>query len=86
MNIENNDDIQKIALVAIHKKGYTIRIQKTIVELEMDIPVIFFIAEKKGFFFKSGKPIELLGLIELGEIRGENWRLSNEEYKSLFVD
>ena len=86
MILEDNDDIQKIALVAIYKKGYSVRVQKTIIELEMDSPVIFFIAEKKDFFFKSGKLTELLGLIELGEIRGENWRLSNEEYKSLFLD
>lgn len=86
MVIEDNDDIQKIALVAIHKKGYNVRLQRTMIELKRSNSVVFFIAEKEGYFFKSSNLTELLGLIELGEIRGENWRLSNEEYKSIFLD
>lgn len=74
-----NEDLQEIALLAIHRKGYSVRIDKTMIVSYMEEPSIQYVAEKKDLYFQASNYIDLLGLIELGEVRGEEWRLSDTE-------
>jgi hypothetical protein len=79
MVFTNNDNIQMIALMAIHKKGYMIRIDKTMIFSHMDKPLVQYIAEKEGCIFRASSYLDLFGLIILGEERGEEWMLNEYE-------
>jgi hypothetical protein len=71
--------LQDVALLAIHRKGYAIRVDKTMVLGHMEKPSILYVAEKTDCYFRADSYVELLGLIELGELRGEEWRLNQSE-------
>jgi hypothetical protein len=71
--------LQDVALLAIHRKGYSIRVDKTMILGHMEKPSILYIAEKPNCYFQASSYVELLGLIELGELRGEEWQLNQSE-------
>ena len=64
---------------AILKKGYEVTIS---VDQSSDDSYIFqYDATKEDLFFSATSPEELLGLIHMWEIRGDNWRGTKEEIK-----
>ncbi len=87
MILEVSSDLQLIALLAINKKGYSIKTEKsgTLQEIEDGNGIVLCIAEKTDYFFRADNFIELLGVIELGEFRGDNWELEKEEDNHRFL-
>lgn len=87
MILEISLGVQSIALLAINKKGYSVRTEKTgtIQEIEDGNGLVLYIAEKKDCFFRADSFVELLGIIELGELRGDNWELDKEENSNKFL-
>jgi hypothetical protein len=75
--------LQDVALLAIYRKGYAIRIDKTMILRHMEEPSIRYIAEKTDCYFQASSYVELLGLIELGELRGGDWPLNASEVEIL---
>lgn len=65
----------KPCLLVILQKGYTIKIYRT-----EDPGYTFFEAVKDNHGFSAVGFTEILGLITLWENRGDDWRLSEEEY------
>ncbi len=74
MTIKETLDIQELAIIIMHSKGYNLIIDKS-----EDSNCIQYIARKNESSFYADSWISLLGLIELGEIRNDNWRLNIEE-------
>jgi hypothetical protein len=69
-------DTQKLAAIVISKKGYTLT--EEIDMDDVDNSVLYIAANDRNEFY-ANSCISLLGLIELGEIRNENWRLNAQE-------
>lgn len=66
-------DAQKLAAIVISKKGYIV-----IEEVDESDRLSYIATNDKNKFYGSSH-VSLLGLIELGEIREENWRLNAQE-------
>lgn len=64
---------------AIKSKGYEIDITSGVFPEAPHDRIFQFDAIKGDLFFSATSPEELLGLIHMWEIRGENWQMSIEE-------
>lgn len=64
------------AYLAILAKGYNV---------EMTGPDRWLLATKDGNSYHAEDPIFLLGLIMVGELRGENWQASDQEIDDFLV-
>lgn len=65
------------ALHALHAKGYALSIWYT---LGADgCPVPQYDAEKDGRTFSATSPVELLGLVAIWEVRGDDWHFKDGE-------
>jgi hypothetical protein len=67
------------SLMAIREKGYDIRIYYAELNKEKEDYQSFYEAKKDGRYFSASNPVELLGLIAMWEVRGDNWREVTEE-------
>lgn len=52
-------------------------------EVSKDAKIDSFTATKNGNTFVDEDPVVVLGLVKLYEIRGENWRISDEDLESI---
>lgn len=68
----------------IKSKGYDINITSAVHPDAPDDRVFQFDAIKGDLFFSASSPEELLGLIHMWEIRGNDWRLRPEE-KGIYI-
>lgn len=64
---------------AIESKGYEIRITSCLWTEPYEKVVYQYDATKEGEFFSASSPEELLGLIHMWEMRGDNWRVHKNE-------
>lgn len=74
MILKETADTEKLAISLIHKKGYEITIENH----EGD-NTLLYVANNNENNFYANNFISLLGLIELGELRNNNWQLEEEE-------
>ena len=74
MHLASAANVDTPAYLTLLSKGYALKLQGSL-----------WIAEKGEDSFIGDNPIELLGLISLAEVRGENWRASDEEIQQ-FMD
>ena len=65
-------------LITLEELGYT-------VTNKMSEGVELWIAEKEGDKYLAEDTCALLGLVKLVEVRGRNWRVSDEQIKDFFV-
>jgi hypothetical protein len=61
------------AYLTLREKGYEVRWERKKEGEEL------WFAEKDGCEFVAEGPIELLGVVSLYEIRGENWKATDQE-------
>jgi hypothetical protein len=80
MVTQEKDEFSSLAVLVIYTKGYEITIQTY-----EDSDTVLYIAEKMGDAYHGDSLVSLLGLIELGETRGEDWRLEEEEAAQMKV-
>lgn len=66
-------------LMTIRQKGYKIRIYYIEKDEQQADYISFFEAKKNGHYFSAINAEELLGLIAMWEVRGDNWREVTEE-------
>lgn len=59
-------------LLALRAKGYTLKVWRT--KSEMNKYGIHYEAEKDGRVFIASNDAELLGLVAMWEVRGDDWR------------
>jgi hypothetical protein len=74
MNLQETTDVQKLAIMAIHNRGYTITARNS----PGDSPSEYIAVNQNNTFYANSL-VSLLGLIELGESRGEDWWLDDTE-------
>jgi hypothetical protein len=65
------------AILLIRELGYILTVNQEKNE---------FYAEKDGNSFEADDPVMLLGLIKLYEVKGENWRASDEEIERVLKE
>jgi hypothetical protein len=75
MILKETIDTENLAILVAHQKGYKLTMEREIGSKDIS----WYVAEKDENTFSAHSFIELLGLIELGETRGENWRLEEED-------
>ncbi len=61
------------AYLALLAKGYSVRWERKSKENEL------WYAERENGEFVAEGPIELLGLVAMYEVRGENWKATDKE-------
>lgn len=64
---------------AIKSKGYEIEVYSYLESKENEEWLDYYNAKKDDLFFSATSPEELLGLICMWEMRGDNWRATKEE-------
>jgi hypothetical protein len=74
MILQETTDVQKLAVMAIHNRGYTITARNS----TGDSPSEYIAANQNNTFYANSL-VSLLGLIELGESRDEDWQLDDTE-------
>lgn len=75
-------------LIAVHKKGY--EVQYYCEERKADNGEVSYLhcygAKKDHRYFSATTPEELLGLIALWEVKGDDWREVSEEERKWYQD
>jgi hypothetical protein len=81
MIFSETEDLQNLALLAIQNKGYRV----ILVQAESSYsPMEESYQASNGYDrFFANDLLSLLGLIELGTIRGDDWRLDSDELDRL---
>jgi hypothetical protein len=74
MIYKETDDMLKLAALVASMKKYQISIQ-----VNQSDDSVSYTASNEDNIFYANDLISLLGLIVLGETRGDNWRLSEDE-------
>jgi hypothetical protein len=74
MIYKETDDMLKLAALVASMKKYQISIQ-----VNQSDDSVSYTASNEDNIFYANDPISLLGLIVLGETRGDKWRLSEDE-------
>ncbi len=64
------------AYLALRAKGYSVRWERRKEQTE------FWYAEKDGREFVAEGPIELLGIVSMFEVRGNNWEATDKEIET----
>ncbi len=73
VNISAAGNVETPAYLSLLNSGYSVR--KEMLNEQRDT----WIAEKDGNRFTADGPIELLGVVKVYEIRGDNWKATDEE-------
>jgi hypothetical protein len=81
MIFSETEDLQNLALLAIQNKGYRV----ILVQAESSYSPMeeSYQASNGDDRFFANDLLSLLGLIELGTIRGDDWRLDSDELDRL---
>ena len=76
LNITTAGNTWNPTLLAIQAKGYKIILEYTVCDSECETPDYesYYQAEKDGRRFNAKTPVELLGLIAMWEVRGDDWQ------------
>jgi hypothetical protein len=67
------------SLAAIRAKGYSVHSSATAINGDIGHCIYQYDATKNGRFFSATTPEELLGLIAMWEVRGDDWRAKAED-------
>jgi hypothetical protein len=75
MILKETTDTENLAIFVAHQKGYKLTMEREAGSEDIS----WYVAEKDEDTFSAHSFVELLGLIELGETRKQDWRLNQEE-------
>jgi hypothetical protein len=83
VNIASAGNTSYPALMAVCKKGYAVQLSYTRTEDPSNLTRpdyhSHWSANKDGAWFHADNPLELLGLIAMWEVRGDNWRMTEAD-------
>lgn len=68
------------ALASIRKKGYRVTYSALAIDGDIGNCAYQYDAIKDDYFFSATTPEELLGIIAMWEIRGDDWRAKAEDF------